>query len=491
MRNKVKFIIIGGGISGLSAAHRLREAGEDFVLLEASNRFGGVIRSIKKDGFLLESGADSFLSEKPQVVDMARKLNIDNELIETNDDFRRSFLVRESKLRAVPEGFRLIAPSNLETFFASEIVSESAKKQIADEQFLPAQTVENIANDESLADFVRRRFGQEALERIAQPMFAGIYTANPEKLSVKATQPKFLELEQKFGSVIKGLQQTTAQINPITAINSAIGEETELQSQVPSPKPQVGTSGARYSLFLSFKGGMQTLLDALVESLPSDSIKLSAKVESLRFDESRKVWQIVVNDDVIEADKIILAVSTSVSAHLLENQFPDIANELNSIEYASTATVNFAFRREQIKHKLDGFGFVVPFVEKRTLMACTFSSVKFPERAPENHALLRAFVGGVMQPETFALNEDAMINGALQDLRELLGIEGEPIFSTVEKWADSMPQYNIGHLEKAARINNLLTKIPNLQLATNAFDGVGVPDCIRHGITAAEKLLNN
>ncbi|MBC7795403.1 MAG: protoporphyrinogen oxidase [Pyrinomonadaceae bacterium] len=487
-----KFVIIGGGISGLSAAHRLREAGEDFVLLEASNRFGGVIRSIKKDGFLLESGADSFLSEKPQVVDLARKLNIENELIETNDDFRRSFLVRENKLRAVPEGFRLIAPSNLETFFASEIVSESGKTQIANEQFLPAQTIENIAkSDESLADFVRRRFGQEALERIAQPMFAGIYTANPEKLSVKATQPKFLELEQKFGSVIAGLQQTTAQINPITAINSAIGEETEMQSQVPSPKSQVGTSGARYSLFLSFRNGMQTLLDALVESLPSDSIRLNAKVRSLRFDGSRKVWQIVVNDEVIEADKIILAVSTFVSAQLLQNQFPDIANELNSIEYASTATVNFAFRREQIKHKLDGFGFVVPFVEKRTLMACTFSSVKFPERAPENHALLRAFVGGVMQPETFALNEDAMINGALQDLRELLGIEGEPIFSTVEKWADSMPQYNVGHLDKASRINDLLMKIPNLRLATNAFDGVGVPDCIRHGITAAEELLNN
>ena len=463
--------IIGGGVSGLAAAFRLHELKKasnfagDFVLLEASNRLGGIVKTEKHGKFLLEAGPDAFLSEKPEVLELAKKLKIENELLPTNDENRRSFLVRENRLRAVPEGFNLIAPVNLESFFESDILSLQGKVRLANERFLlPKQTTE----DESLADFVRRRFGSEALERIAQPMIGGIYTANPEKLSLRATQPRFLELEQKYGSVIKGLQEKSA---------------------IRNSQSEIGVSGARYSLFLSFKNGMQTLIDRLEKKIPPKSIRLNAKARTLDFDKTQRLWKIETNAGVFSADAVILALPAHRIANLLENQFTELSNELAEIEHASTATVNLGFRREQIRHDLNGFGFVVPFVEKRTLLACTFSSIKFAGRAPENSVLLRAFVGGDLQPQMFGLSDAEMIAGVLRDLGDLLNLKGKPLFASVARWSRSMPQYTIGHLRKVEKIKRLLSKIPALQLATTAIDGVGVPDAVRHGNSAAENLL--
>ncbi len=466
-----KIIIIGGGTSGLAAAFYLQELKNqgkfdgDFILLEAANRFGGALQTIEREGFLLEGGADNFISEKPEVINLAKRLGIENELISTNDENRRAFIVREGKLRAVPKGFHLIAPSDFESFFASDILNQHDKIRLANEVFLPATQEEK--DDESLAEFVERRFGKEILERVAQPMIGGIYGANPEKLSLKATQPRFLQLEKQFGSVIKGLQ---AQTSKSTATSEA--------------------TGARYSLFLGFRKGTMSLINKLVTSLPENCLKLQTKVERLNFD--GKSWQIFTSkDEKIEADSVILALPAHVIGKLLNAQFPKVADEFSSIEHASTATLNLAFRREQIAHPLDGFGFVVPFVEAKTLMAGTFSSVKFPERAPENHALIRAFIGGALQKDKFDLPEDQLLKGVLADLRELLGIIGEPLFHHLEKWADSMPQYNVGHLQKVEKIKKLLAEIPSLQVATTAIDGVGLPDAVRHGETAAEELVTS
>jgi oxygen-dependent protoporphyrinogen oxidase len=466
-----KIIIIGGGISGLSAAFRLIELKKegkfrsDFVLLEAENRLGGIVKTTMRDGFLLEAGPDAFLSEKPEVLELSKKLGIENELLPTNDENRRSFLVRENKLRPVPEGFHLIAPANIEAFFKSEILSLRGKARLANERFLlPAPP----KDDESLADFVRRRFGEEALERIAQPMIGGIYTADPEKLSLRATQPRFLELEQQFGSVIKGLQEKSAHQNQ---------------------KSKIGTSGARYSLFLSFKNGMQTLIEALEKQTPENAVRLETRARTLRFDESQRLWKVETEQETFFANAVILALPAHLIAELLKNQFPALSNELAEIEHASSATVNVAFRREQIAHALNGFGFVVPFVERRTLMACTFSSVKFGGRAPENSILLRAFVGGALQPEMFDLSDAEMISGVLNDLHNLLGLKGEPLFAEIARWHHSMPQYAVGHLEKARKIKKLLGEIPTMQLATTAIEGVGLPDSVRRGNQAAENLL--
>lgn len=455
---KSHVVIIGGGISGLAAAHRLSEQHAHVTLLEASPRLGGTIQTEHRDGFLLERGPDSFISEKPQAVELAKRLGLESRLVQTNEQFRRSFIVRDGRLRAVPEGFQLLAPSRLWPFIASDIFSLGGKARMAADLLLPRKST-NGANDESLASFVRRRLGTEALERMAQPMVGGIYTADPETLSLRATLPRFLEMEREHRSLILAmLRQGRAQ--------------------------KIGTSGARYSLFLSFDEGMQLLVDALARQVKAD-IRLNTRAVGLRRDGS--AWTIATsNRGEIKADAICLALPAYIAATLLNDVDKRLAEKLRQIKYASTATINFAYRRTAITHPLNGFGFVVPFVEKRSLIACTFSSVKFSGRAPEGHVLLRAFAGGALQPDIFALDEGEMQVRVERDLRELLGITEEPLFAEVAKWKDSMPQYEVGHLERVSEIEEMTVQVPGLALAGNAYRGAGIPDCIRSGETAAD-----
>jgi oxygen-dependent protoporphyrinogen oxidase len=472
---KKRVVIIGGGISGLAAAHHLAEQSKEenlpleIFILEASAHAGGVIRTHRRDGFLLEGGPDAFISEKPEALALSRRLALEKHLIETSDAHRRSFIVRGGKLLPVPEGFQLLAPSRFMPFVTSGIFSWTGKARMALDLILPRRAEAKGDADESLAAFVRRRLGREALERMAQPMVGGIYTADPELLSLRATMPRFLEMERAHRSLLK-----------------AMWHARRKQSKVEAS----GTSGARYSLFLSFDGGMQMLVDELIARLPAQSVRLNTKVESFAFHEATKLWQIrTQTDEMIEADAVCLALPAYHAASLLRGLDASLADELDAIPYASTATVNLAFRRESIMHPLDGFGFVVPFVERRALLACSFSSIKFAGRAPAGHALLRAFVGGALQPEMFALDEEAMTAAVRKDLQELLGITDAPLFTVVEKWPRSMAQYHVGHLERVARIRQRLAAFPTLRLAGNAYGGAGIPDCIRSGETAADEIL--
>ena len=471
-----RLVVIGGGISGLAAAHRLIEKGAqancqtEVLLLEASSRVGGVIRSERREGFLLEAGPDSFISEKPAAVELVKRIGLASRLIETNPAHRRSFIVRQGRLHAVPEGFQLLAPTRFWPFVTTGIFSWKGKARMALDLVLPRRASVNGQNDESLAQFVRRRLGREALERMAQPMVGGIYTADPEKLSLRATMPRFLEMERADKSLIRAMWKQRRE-----------GRAAEAK----------GMSGARYSLFLSFDEGMQVMVDAISARLKDVSLRLNAKVESLAFDEAAKRWQLRVGaEEAIAADAICLALPSYASAQLLRAIDTKLADELEAIPYASTATVNLAYKRSDIHHTLDGFGFVVPYVERRSLLACTFSSVKFAGRAPEGYVLLRAFVGGALQPEMFALDEGAMIEAACRDLQQLLGIEKPPLFAQVEKWPRSMAQYHLGHLERIGRIKERLAAFPGLHLAGNAFNGAGIPDCIRSGETAADEIFS-
>ena len=454
-----RVVIIGGGISGLAAAHRLLELGLDqhqITLLEASSRLGGIIQTEQRAGFVLERGPDSFISEKPEAVSLAKRLGIESRLIQTNEEFRRSFIVRNGRLRPVPDGFQLLAPSRIWPFISTDIFSVPGKLRMAVDLLLPRQ---NGKEDESLASFVRRRLGREALERMAQPMVGGIYTADPETLSLRATLPRFLDMEQRHRSLILAMmRQGRAQ--------------------------KTGTSGARYSLFLSFDGGMEVLVSALTRAIAG--INLNTRVETISGDRDR--WLINTNSgSSIEADAVCLALPAYVAAKLLENVNPRLASQLNRITYASTATINFAYPRAAIQHPLNGFGFVVPFIEKRSLIACTFSSVKFSGRAPEDHVLLRAFAGGALQPEIFAL--DDLETRVEADLRELLGINQKPIFTETARWERSMPQYEVGHLDRVQAIEDAIRELPGLALAGNSYRGAGIPDCIRSGEAAAENLI--
>lgn len=461
-----RIVVIGGGVSGLTAAYRLSQKGAagdiEVMLLESSSRLGGIVRTEERNGFLLEHGPDSFISEKPAALELANELGLGSRLVETNPNHRRSFIVRNGRLHAVPEGFQLLAPTKIWPFISSKVFSWPGKLRMALDLLLPRG---GSNSDESLASFVQRRLGREALERMAQPMVGGIYTADPAQLSLRATLPRFLEMEESDRSLIIGM--------------------------VRRGKTQSGTSGARYSLFLSFDRGMQVLTDELARRIPNGSVKLNTTVTGVSFANGPRQWQVKVNGrEPIAADSICLAISTPVASRLLQNTNAQLADLLSEIKYESTATINFGYRREQIEHRLDGFGFVVPFIERRSLVACTFSSVKFTGRAPADHVLLRAFVGGALQPDKFALAEDEMSSQVEADLRDLLRIRDAPLFTTVTKWKQSMPQYRVGHLELVKRIDNALNATPSLALAGNGLAGVGIPDCIRSGEVAAARLLS-
>jgi oxygen-dependent protoporphyrinogen oxidase len=481
---KTQVVIIGGGITGLATAHRLLEHTEsgqqlEVMLLEASPRVGGVLKTTERNGFLVEAGADSFISEKPEAIELAKRLGISYRLIETNEQHRRSFIVRNGRLLPVPDGFQLLAPTRFWPFVATDIFSWAGKARMALDLVIPRRARDNGGDDESLADFVRRRLGREAFERMAQPMIGGIYTADPEKLSLRATLPRFLDMEQTHGSIIRAIWKerrrgSSPTVREGVSRGKSIGES--------------GVSGARYSLFLSFDRGMQVLVDELSSRLRG-VIQLNTKAESLSLNESRTKWNIHLSSDTtIEADDVCLAIPSYAATSLLQETDAELSQMLNQIEYASTATINLAYRRADVPHPLDGFGFVVPFIENRSLLACTFSNVKFAGRAPAEHVLLRAFAGGALQPELFELDEDQLLRRVQADLHDLLGITGAPLFTSVERWRRSMPQYHVGHLELVSRIRARAKALPGLHLAGNSYGGAGVPDCIRSGEAAADKI---
>jgi oxygen-dependent protoporphyrinogen oxidase len=320
-------------------------------------------------------------------------------------------------------------------------------------------------SDESLGHFVRRRLGNEALERVVQPLVGGIYTADPERLSLAATMPRFLDIERDQRSLILGMwsnQRTNA------------GAATD-------------HSGARWSLFTSVDDGLETLIDTLAQRLPEGTVRLGQAVELV---EKTDVWHVTTaQGESFEADAVILATPAHHAARLLRPLNEALAREIEGIPYASSGIVTFAFDEQELLQPLDGFGFVVPHVERRSIIACSYTSVKWPGRAPKGRALVRAFVGGALQPEILDRDDAELIALVRRELKELLGIDAAPLLTRVARWMRSMPQYHVGHLDRLERIDNLVAAHKTLYLAGNAYRGVGIPHCIHSGETAAERLL--
>ncbi len=472
-RRILHIVIVGGGIAGLAAAHRLEELSRErerplrFTLLEASARLGGVIATEQRDDFLLELGPDSFISEKPWALALCRRLGLEPELLGTNDAHRATFVVHEGKLEPLPHGFMLLAPTQFGPVLRSRIFSWPGKLRMALDLVLPRAT-EQI--DESLGSFVRRRLGQEALERIAQPLIGGIYTADPDQLSLAATMPRFLHMERDHRSVIYALWRAARR----------------------NPQTTRGTSGARWSLFVTLQTGMQRLVSALTERLSLGTLRQSCPATSVRYQPAGPSrWTVDCADgSSLHADGLMLATPACATARLVHRLDRTLSQYLSGILYSSTATVNMAYRRDQIPHPLNGFGFVVPRVEQRSILAGTFSSIKYAGRAPSGRALLRTFVGGALQAELFE-RDDAEIHALVRgELHQLLGIQVAPLLTRIARYPRSMPQYRVGHLQLVAEIEKQVAGHPGLALAGNAYRGVGLADCVRSGEAAAEAVFS-
>lgn len=466
-----RIIVVGGGISGLAAAHRLievnqeRALGLEVVLLEASQRLGGCIATERVGDFLVEAGPDSFIIEKPWALRLCERLGLTSRLISTRATQQNVYVVRKGSLEPLPQGFYLLAPTRLWPLIQTPLFSWRGKLRMALELVLPHGKSDG---DESLASFVRRRFGAEVLERVAQPLIGGIYAADPERLSLRATMPRLLEMEQTRRSVIWAMW---------------------LEQKRRSQNSKVG-SGARWSLFLTLAGGMQELVEALARKLPQDALCLRTKTIGLERNAATKKWRVASEDgEKLEADGVILAIPAYAAGALVASLTPELARELQAIPYASAATISLAFRQADVPDRLNGFGFVVPAIESRTIIACTFSSVKYGGRAPEGYVLLRAFVGGALQPALFNQDDPMMEKSVREELTSLLGIRAAPLFTRIYRRPCSMAQYHVGHQERVRRIERHVSNFGGLALAGNAYHGVGIADCIRSGEEAAERLL--
>lgn len=463
----MKLVVIGGGIAGLAAAHRAAELARerhldlDLTLLEARERLGGTIATEHVDGFLVESGPDSFISEKPWALALCRRLGLEDRLVRTDDRFRRTFVWHRGRLHPLPDGFQLLAPTRMAPFLTSSLFSWPGKLRMALDLVLPRGAPDG---DETLGAFVRRRLGREALERVAQPLVAGIYTADPDELSLGATMPRFLELERRERSVILALWRASRRA------------------------PMAGTSGARFSLFVTFARGMSELIEALAARLPAGAARVKQRVSALERRDGR--WRIALAEgDTLEADRVVVATESHAAARLLRYVDPQLGALLGEIVYASSATVSLGYRRADVPHALDGFGFVVPHGEGRALLAGTFSSVKYPGRAPEGFVLLRAFLGGALGAAGLEGDDHDLAARARGELADALGVTAEPVLTRVHQHPASMPQYRVGHLLRLETIERKLGTLPGLALAGAAYRGVGIADCVHSGETATEHLL--
>jgi oxygen-dependent protoporphyrinogen oxidase len=457
---RTSVVVVGGGITGLSAAYTLARKSIDFLLIEKEQRLGGTIRTEREAGFLLDTGPDAFLAQKPDGVALCRELGIEKRLIPTNPAERTVYVLHGGRLHPLPEGMVLTVPTRILPLASSSLFSLAGKARMALDLLIPARQVP----DESIASFVRRRLGDEALERLAEPLLAGIHSGDPERLSMSFLFPRFVALEKKYGSLIRGMRKAAPRRDP---------------------KKKGGKAS---SIFLTLEGGLGELVDAIAGRLPADSLLKGEGVRALRRDGERYCLQLDSGEEV-SASACVMAVPLRAAERLVENVSSDLADLLVGIPTVSTAVVFLGFPREQVRHPLNGYGLVVPRTEGRRILAATFVSSKFANRAPSSHVLLRAFLGGTRDPDVLGLSDAALIDLAVRELGEILGSLGEPSFSRVCRWRHGTPQVEVGHADLLAAIETRLQEMPGLGLAGNGVRGVGIPDCIADGRRSAEAAV--
>lgn len=460
-----RIAIIGGGIAGLSAAFTLEKQRRkdpqsvEYSIYESNPVFGGVLRTEQVDGCQIEAGPDSFLTEKPWASDLCRELGLGDQLVGSNDSERKTYILVNHKLVEIPDGLMFMVPTKVVPTVLSPLFGMGTKIRMAREWFHPPHKAES---DETVSAFVERHYGSEMVDRLVDPLLSGVYGGHAHQLSIRAVMPRFAEMEAKHGSLGRAMLAARRQMGKSKA----------------APRP----------LFTSLTGGMQGMVDALVASLSPASLAPSQRVSMVS--PHGGTWNITAEQGERDFDCVILAVPAHVSAALLRETNTQLAGELEAINYTSSITINLGYAQKVRESLPAGFGYLVPRSQNRRMLACTFVHTKFPHRAPANRALLRCFMAAAKNEELLSEPDDRIVKVVRQELRDILALNAEPLFSRVYRWDRAMAQYGVGHLERLERIERFRNNTPGLFLAGNAYRGIGVPDCIRSGNEAANSALN-
>jgi oxygen-dependent protoporphyrinogen oxidase len=460
----IRIAIIGGGISGLAAAFALEEhrrAGTvEYTLCESSPHLGGVLRTERIQGCIVEAGPDSFITEKPWAANLCRTLGLGDQLIGSNDADRKTYILVRGRLIPMPDGLMFMVPTKILPTGLSPLFSWTTKLRMARELLHPPRAAEA---DESVASLVERHYGAEMVDRLADPLLSGVYGGEAASLSVRAVLPRFAEMERTHGSLGRAM----------------LAARQKMQRPANKPAPP---------LFTSLKNGMQQLVETLVPRLSQASLLANTPAQSIQREAGG--WTVSAGLKSDHFDAVILALPTHAAARILSITSPALSAELAAIGYSSSITVGLGYDREVRQSLPPGFGFLVPRSEGKRLLAATFVHNKFPHRAPEDRALLRCFFAGSTAESIWQLSDDAIIAVVRNELQQILGLRAAPLFARVYKWKSAMAQYGVGHLERLDRIERLRQQLPKLALAGNGYRGIGVPDCVRSGQDAAKLVLD-
>jgi oxygen-dependent protoporphyrinogen oxidase len=479
-----RILIIGGGVAGLGAAYKVTRAaseghGVDFVLFEKDPRLGGkiqteIVRDASEDKFIVDGGPDCFLTEKPACHRIAKLLGIFDDELPTDESRKRTWILSRGKLHQMPDGIFMFAPTKFLPFATTGLFSWPGKIRMAMDLFIPPKkVVPGELNDETLESFVVRRMGRECLERLAEPLVGGVHASDSVKMSLAATFPRLLEMEQTYGSLTKGF----------LAARRKVEEMRRKYPPQPGQKPR--------TFFTSFVNGMQELTDRMADAAGREKMRAGVAVTALRHAHGR-AWAVSLSDgSTVDGDAVIIATESWAAEPLIRPHDEVIADALDGIPASSSATVSIAFNENEVGFDLNAFGVLCPLVEGRALMAATYSSTKWPGRAPPEKVLLRGFVGGPHNQDIVKRSDEELVQTVLAEFRDLLGLNpfAKPLFSRVFRWHLGMPQYTLGHLERVARIDERCLQIPGLAIAGGSYRGVGVPNCIESGERAVTKIL--
>jgi oxygen-dependent protoporphyrinogen oxidase len=441
-----RVVIVGGGIAGLSAAYDLTRAGVETIVFEKQPRLGGVIETRQWDGCTIDCGPDSFLSAKPEALALIKELGLEREVIGSNDHQRTTYIQKNQKLVALPDGVMMIVPSKIMPMAKSPLLGWATKIRMG----LELLRRPGPGTDRSVADFVIDHFGTETLDYLAEPLLSGVYGGDPAQLSVASVLPRFLEMEKKTGSLGR-------------AVMAAKGQSS---------------SGG--SLFRTLKSGLGSMVKAL-------SKDLNVRNETVQAIENG--FRVRAAGDWIQADHVIVACPAWSAAEMLNGLDGGLAKKLTEIPYSSSLTLSLIYQASEFDGQHAGFGFLVPKRERRRLAACTFVGTKFPFRTPEGRVVLRCFFGGIGDEAVLNESDDGLIAIARDELQRILGLTAKPLFHMISRWPRSMAQYTVGHASRVKEIRERAGRVPGLYLAGNAYDGIGIPDCVRTGRAAAKAIL--